>query len=987
MPPTRSCAIIASNTPPFIDKSQYLAKGYKEHQMSRDNWDIPEVFRRAMQEGGWREEDDNGGQGRPPLPRTLGPSWWRSRSFWIITIIMLILLSLSWVVNTYTEWLWFNQLDYQAVWIKQWVVRAISFLVAFILAAAVLLINWHLARRRAIRTTPAFNPQFLRMSGIRWVINGAALLLAFGFAGTGGGNWEQFLRFVYRVSYGVADPIFAKDISFYLFELPVYTFLQGWFLSLLVITLLGIAAIYAINYLPDIQRGSWRPDQMPLLRQHIALIGALILALWALGYWFNTFELNYSSRGVVFGASYTDMHASLWALRAQMVLMALIALSLVINIFRLSLRPVAVLGALWLVVTILLAGLYPGLLQRYAVEPNEIVREDPYITNNIEFTRLAFGLDKIETRPFESIDDLQQQDLDDNASVLKNIRLWDYRPLQATYEQLQALRPYYQFGEVDIDRYVINGEMRQVMLATRELNRANLPAPSWVNRNLEFTHGYGVVMNPVDKITADGQPEFFIKDLPPKSSIDLEVTQPEVYYSELNSAAVFVSSGREEFSYPSGNENVYSTYSGKGGVLLDSFLKRVAFAIRLGDTNVLLSDEIDSGTRVQFHRQIQERVRQITPYLALDGDPYIVIWEGRLVWMLDAYTVSDKFPYSTPAPGGFNYIRNSVKITVDAYDGTVEYYISAPDDPLIRTYSRAFPDLFHPLSDLPEGLQSHIRYPEDLFRIQTQQYLTYHMIDERVFYNKEDLWEIPLEIFDGAEQEIEPYYVTMSLPGESKSEYLLIQPYTPSGKNNMVAWVAARNDVPHYGELVVYVLPKQELVFGPIQVEGRIDQEPTISEQFSLWNQRGSRVIRGNLLVVPLRHSFLYVEPIYLLSDTSALPELKRVIVASDTRIAMGTTLAEALTGLMVGSPAVIELPIAGEAGTGEEAVSAPTESETGSAPVLTGTVEELIVSANAHFEAAQAAQRSGDWATYGAELEALQRDLVQLSDLPTQSP
>jgi uncharacterized membrane protein (UPF0182 family) len=939
-----------------------------------------------MEKGAWGEEDENGGDGRPPIPRTIGPSWWRNRSFWIITIVVLLLLSLSWIVNTYTQWLWFSELDYQAVWVKQWVVRAISFVAGFVIAAAILLVNWHTARRRAIRITPAHNPQFLRMPEIGRLINGTALLLAFGFASNGGSNWEQFLRYVYRVSYGVADPIFSQDISFYLFELPVYTFLQGWFLSLLFMTLLGIAAIYAINYLPDIQKGQWRPDQTPVLRQHVALVGALILALWALGYWFNTFELLYSSRGVVFGASYTDMNASLWALRAQMVLMTLVALALVINVFRLSLRPVLALGALWLVATILVAGLYPGLLQRYAVEPNEIVRESPYITHNIEFTRLAFGLDKIETRPFDNVDDLQQQDLDDNASVLKNIRLWDYRPLQATYEQLQALRPYYQFGEVDIDRYMINGEVRQVMLATRELNRANLPAPSWVNRNLEFTHGFGIVMNPVNRITADGQPEFFIQDLPPKSNIDIEVTRPEVYYSELNSEPVFVSSGREEFSYPSGNENVYSSYAGKGGVPLDNFLKRVAFSVRLGDTNVLLSDEIDSGTRVQFHRQIQERVRQITPYLALDGDPYIVVWDGRLIWMLDAYTISDKFPYSTPAAGRFNYIRNAVKITVDAYHGTVKYYISAPDDPLLRTYSRAFPDLFHPLSELPEGLQSHIRYPEDLFRVQTQQYLTYHMADERVFYNKEDLWEIPLEIFDGAEQEIEPYYVYMPLSGEAASEYLLIQPYTPSGKNNMVAWVAARNDVPHYGELIVYKLPKQELVFGPIQVEGRIDQEPTISEQFSLWNQRGSRVIRGNLLVIPLNNSFLYVEPVYLLSDTSALPELKRVIVASDTRIAMGTTLAEALSGLMEGAPTVVELPTE-EVDTGEEAVSVPTETEAGDTPALDGTVEELIISANAHFETAEAAQRSGDWTTYGEELEALQRDLNQLSELTTDSP
>jgi uncharacterized membrane protein (UPF0182 family) len=959
----------------------------KETQMSREDWDIPEVFRRAMENGAWTEEDDNGRGGRPRPPRRVGPSWGGSRFTWIIAVIVLLLASVGWIINTYTEWLWFTELDFQSVWLKQWTVRIISFVVAFVIAAVVLLLNWLVARRRAIAATLPTRPQFLRSSGVKWVVAGAALFLAFIFASTGSGQWEEFLRYVYRVSFGINDPIFNQDISFYLFELPVYTFLQGWAISLLVVSLLGISAIYAINHLPEIQQGLWRPDQSPTIRQHVALIGALILGLWALGYWFSTFGLLYSDRGVVFGASYTDLNASLWALRVQLVLMALVALAFSINVFRLSWRPVLALGGLWLVVTILGGGIYPGLLQRYAVEPNEIVRESPYIAHNIEFTRLAFGLEDVETRPFDNITDLQQHDLDENAAIVKNIRLWDYRPLQATYEQLQALRPYYQFGEVDIDRYIIDGEQRQVMLGTRELDKANLQNPTWVNENLEFTHGYGIVMNPVDKVTTEGQPEFFIQDLPPKSNIALEVTRPEIYYGELDSDEVFVSSGREEFSYPSGDENVYSSYEGQGGVPLDSYLKRLAFAIRLGETNVLLSDEIDSGTKIQLHRQIEERVRQITPFLFLDSDPYIVLWDGRLVWMMDAYTLSDKFPYSTPIGGNqFNYIRNAAKITVDAYHGTVTYYIADEQDPLIRTYSRAFPDLFHPLGDMPEGLQAHIRYPEDLFRVQTQQYLTYHMSDVRVFYNREDLWQIPQEIFDGGEQEIEPYYVTMSLPGETAIEYLLIQPYTPAGKNNMVAWIAARNDIPHYGELIAYELGKQELVFGPIQVEGRIDQEPSISEQFSLWNQRGSRVIRGNLLVIPVNDSFLYVEPVYLLSDTSALPELKRVIVASGTRIAMGLTLNEALDGLLAGAPAVIveDTTEVEEIVTEEpaEEVDQPAESEASAPSTIDESVEQLINSANAHFEAAEAAQRAGDWSTYGEELDALQRDLDRLMEL-----
>jgi uncharacterized membrane protein (UPF0182 family) len=960
---------------------------------SREDFDIPEVFRRAMEEAGWRDADggggdgddggnggdDGGGGGRQPFP---GPGESRprlNRTLWVFGLLFLLLISYSWIVNVYTDWLWFQELEYTDVWRTQWVMRIAVFGVAFLVAALILLVNWLLARRRAIRATSPFNPQFLTSSGIAWLIAGIALFLAFTFASAASSQWEELLIFFNRAPFEVSDPIFNRDIGFYIFELPIYQFLQGWFMSLIFAAIVGIVPIYIINQLPDIQRGRWRFQDAPEFRKHLAILGGLFLSLWALGYWFDIYDLLYSPRGVVFGASYTDMNASLWALRAQMLFMGLTALAVFFNFFRLSLRPILVTGGLWLAATLILGGLYPSLLQRYAVEPNEIERERPYIDNNIAFTRLAFDLEKIDMRPFDQVSDLSEQDLELNEEVVNNVRLWDYRPLQRTYEQLQALRPYYQFSEIDIDRYEINGGVRQVMLAARELEKANLPAPSWVNRNLEFTHGYGVVMNPVDSITPDGQPEFFIQDLPPQSNVPIEVTRPEIYYGELTNDAVFVSSGREEFSYPSGNENVYSSYQGKGGVPLNSFIKRAAFAIRLSDANVLLSDEIDSGTRIQFHRQIMERVHQITPFLGRDGDPYIVITdEGRLVWIIDAYTTSRNYPYSTPTASGLNYIRNAVKVVIDAYDGTVDYYIADPRDPIIQAYDSAFPGLFHPLEEFPEDLIAHIRYPQDLFNIQAEQYLAYHMTDTRVFYNKEDLWNIPLEIFDGTEQVMEPYYVYLRLLEEEDPEYLLIQPFTPAGKQNMIAWMAARNDPAHYGELVVYELPKQELVFGPLQVEGRIDQEPEISQQFSLWDQRGSRVIRGNLLVIPINDSFVYVEPIYLLSDTSALPELKRVIVASDTRIAMRETLGEALLAMLELDPEEI-LQAAEEAVDVEETAPRPTPS----APLPDdATVEQLIESANAHFEAAEAAQRDGDWATYGSEIEALARDLQRLQAL-----
>ena len=952
--------------------------------MSRDNWDIPEVFRRAMEEAGWESSkrdggDDDGGQ-RPPIPRRPQRPRGSNRNLWIIGILFLLFISINWIVGIYTDWLWFSEIDYQNVWLTRWSYQFFSFVAFFIIAFLILWGNWQLARRRAIKATPEFYPRFLQISGVRWILTGVAVFLAFGFASSIAVRWDEFLLFLNRVPFGEADPIFSRDISFYLFELPVYEALQQWAVSLLLLTLIGVLAIYAVNNVLEIQRGQWRPLESRVLRQHVALLAALILLLWASGYLFEIFSLNYSARGVVFGASYTDINASLYALYAQMAFMALAALIMLFNVFRLSLRPLLIAGGLWLAATLLVGGIYPALLQRYEVVPNELVRETPYIQHNIDFTRLGFNLDKIEVRDFAEVDPLNQNDLAANSDVLTNIRLWDYRPLRATYTQLQALRPYYVFGEIDIDRYNINGETRQVMLATRELDKSQLPSLSWVNTKLEFTHGYGIVMNPVDRFTADGQPEFFIKNLPPEGTENLQVERPEIYYGELSNDEVFVGSDRDEFSYPSGNENVYTSYAGIGGVPLDNFLKRLAFAVRLGDTNVLLSDEINTQTRVQLHRQIQERIRQITPFLALDEDPYIVLTdEGNLIWIQDAFTISRRFPYATPDDAsGINYIRNAVKITIDAYNGTVTYYIADAQDPIIQSYSNAFPGVFKPLSELPENLQAHLRYPEDLFNIQTQQYLRYHMTDVRVFFNQEDVWQIPQEVFEGNQQPIEPYYVIMPLPGETESEYLLIQPFNPTGKDNMIAWMAVRNDPENYGELVVYELPKQELVFGPLQVESRIDQEPAISQQFSLWDQGGSNVIRGNLLVIPLNDSFLYVEPIYLRADTSALPELKRVIVATDTRIAMDTSLEGALAALLLETPG--EIVVEDAVDEGDTAVSADTD-PVEIAPV-DATVEELISSANAHFEAAQAAQRSGDWATYGAELEALENDLNRLLEL-----
>ncbi len=974
--------------------------------MKQDDFDIPEVFRRAMEEAGWRGEQEEGGGRRPPRrpfpPPARSPRV--NRLILLSILVLLFLFSLGSIASFYTDFLWFDHLGFRDMFVKRLSTRLVIFTLTFLFALAVLLGNWLLARRRASRETTPLLTNAPRADGLRAILIGTALVLAFLFASAAAGQWEELLLLQNAQGFGVADPIFGRDVGFYIFQLPIYEFFQGWLVTLLILTTLGLLPIYAGSNLLEIQRGAWRPLQSGGLRRHLAVLLGILTLVWAGGYALDIYRLLFSNRGVAYGASYVDLSAGLWALRLQAAFALLTALALFYNIARPNARLPLLTGALWFVSAVVVGGLLPGLLQRYVVEPNELSLETPYIEHNIAFTRAAFGLDRIESIPFGTVENLSPDDLLENEDVLRNVRLWDYRPLQQTYQQLQGLRPYYAIGEIDIDRYQIDGEQRQVMLAARELDKTRLPAPSWVNRNLEFTHGYGIIMNPVNEVTAEGQPNFFIKDLPPQSRVpSIEVTRPEIYFGELTNDTIYVGSAREEFSYPSGDENVYTNYEGTGGIVLNSFLKRLAFAMRQSDPNVLLSNDITETTRVQYRRQVQERVRELTPFLLLDVDPYLVVNdEGRLIWLQDAYTVSDDYPYSTPArlsprpsvtetlPNGaplplttrpFNYMRNSVKITIDAYDGSVAYYVSDTNDPILRSYAQAFPGVFRPMDEMPADLQPHLRYPVDLFWTQARQFLTYHMSDVRVFYNKEDLWQIPSEVVQNATQETEPYYVTLPLPNQAEPEYLLILPFSPANKNNMIAWLAARNDPGHYGELVVYEMGRQSLVFGPLQVEGRIDQEPSISQQFTLWDQRGSSVVRGNLLVLPINQSFLYVEPVYLLSEANALPELRRIVTASNTSVAMAETLDRSLRAL---AQAGIEEVIVDD--TPPPDTTAPTPpSAVATPPANPVTLEELVAAANAHLLAAEQAQRDGDWARYGQELAALRENLAQLAALTDQ--
>jgi hypothetical protein len=607
----------------------------------------------------------------------------------------------------------------------------------------------------------------------------------------------------------------------------------------------------------------------------------------------------------------------------------------------------------------------PWMVQAFKVEPNELELETPFLRHNIAFTRHAFGIDDIDERSYGTLDELTPEDLGRNQQTIDNIRLWDWRPLTQTVRQLQRIRTYYEFNDVDVDRYRVDDAYRQVMVAARELSN-ELPdqAETWVNRHLQYTHGYGLAMNLTAKKSEHGVPEFLVKDLPPSAVGGLAVTEPAIYYGEENSGYRIVSTAVKEFDYPKGDENVYTHYRGQGGVALDSWWKKVLFAWHQFDVRILLTAYTQPESRIQLWRTVRDRVDRIAPFLRLDRDPYIVLGDGRLFWVQDAYVIAHTFPYSEPHAGRYNYIRNSVKVVVDAYEGDAVFYVMDPDDPVLGVYRRALPSLFRPLAEMPDSLRRHLRYPQELFQAQVRKYNTYHMTVPQVFYNGEDIWAVPQQ--DHGSQEVQvgpfrslrakyaehdvdmkPYYILMKLIGEAQAQFLLMSPLTPSNRDNMIAWMAARCDFPAYGQLLVYKLPKERLILGPSQVEAMIDQDTRISQQISLWDQRGSRVMRGRLLVIPVEQSFLYVKPVYLIAERIEIPQLKRVIVSDGKRLAMEPTLEGALEVVFGRTSAL--------------AAAAPGAK---SADPFGGARREL--------ERAEKALRDGDWDAFGRAMQAL---------------
>ncbi len=688
----------------------------------------------------------------------------------------------------------------------------------------------------------------------------------------------------------------------------------------------------------------------------------------ALGVALSRFELLYAQRGLIAGPGYTETHATLPLLTLQAVLIAVAAGAAWRAVEKLSAGWAAI-GALLMATGWALVAGYPAVVQRFSVEPNELTREAPHINDHIEATRFAFQLDGIAELPISGDSALTQADLDRNLATLNNVRLWDHEPLLATFAQVQEIRTYYEFVDVDNDRYVIDGELRQIMLSPRELPASSLPteAKTWVNERMTYTHGYGMALGPVNEVTDQGLPVLFIQDLPPKiTKPELAITRPEIYFGEAMRTEVFVKTKNPEFDHPKGDENVFTTYEGTGGVQL-SGLGRLIFAMRFGSTELLFSNDITGESRVLLYRNILERVARVAPFLKIDNDPYLMIAEGRLVWMVDGYTTTSRFPYSRSIKGFGNYIRNSVKITVDAYDGNIVFYRTDAPDPIADAWGAALPGLFVPMSEMPPAIRAHVRYPETLFDTQAELYATYHMNDHQVFYNREDQWEVP----DVSGHRMEPYYTVMTLPGEDKEEFILMLPFNPSGKPNLAAWLVARSDGDAYGEMRVYKFPKEKMVYGPDMVVARINQTDTISEKMSLWNQQGSAVDLGTLLVIPVEESLLYVQPLYLKasSQSGAIPELKRVIVAYNNDIAMAPTLEEGLAQIFGAPAAAIPTPQPDD----PDAPREPREP----APPATG---DALEQARTHWSRAEAAAAAGDWVTWGEAIQALGEAIEEAS-------
>ncbi len=964
----------------------------------------------------------------------------------VVAIVVLVLAFGSRLLGLYVDWLWFGEVGFREVfWTGLWA-RLVLGAVAFVAFFAVVWANVEIARRLAPDFRADVDGTLLepRSPTVRkWVGVGAAVvcvIVAFGAAVTASGGWQRFLLYFNQTSFGEADPVFGRDVSFYVFSMPMWQGVLDFVLAALIASLVLAAIVHLIMGGIELKQTGARGAQgagaggagaageagpaspfaraqkaaAPQIPQidiklggravaHLSALLAAVFVVVGIGQLFKGWSLLYSTAGAIYGAGYTDVHVRLPLTYVTMAIALLLAAALVWNVWRRrQWWPLTI--AVWIVAIVLLRGIVPAVYQSLIVNPNQLSKERDYIARNLVATQNAYGLDEIQQKPLATKAALTPRRLQDNQATLRNIRLWDPNTLVTSYRQLQELRPYYIFLDADVDRYTVNGVYRQTMLSPRELNIDGLPqqARTWVNEHITYTHGFGVAMSAVNQVTSDGSPDFLVQDVPPVSAPGLEIEQPRIYYGERGTGYSLVNTSEAEFDYPGAAGDVYTKgYSGDGGVPISPVLNRLAFSVKYGTIKFFTTSALKDDSRIIFRNDIRERINAAAPFLALDPDPYMVIADGKLWWIQDAYTQTSRYPYSTPQ-GERNYLRNSVKIVVDAYNGSMRFYVWDEEDPLLQTWRAIYPDLFTPRSEVPRELLEHVRYPEGLFDIQAEVWSTYHVDGPEILYNKGDQWQIPDNVALTGPGPMQAYYVIMRLPGEEKEEFLLMLPFVPNGRQNMISWLGARSDVPQYGTALNYIFSKSTTVFGPSQVEAAINQDPEISSQRTLWGQQGSEVILGNLLVVPIEDSLLYVQPLYLQSNQTQLPQLKRVIVfyrapafdggggtAAQQVVAMEPTLSEALVAAF-GSSFDSGSASGGGAdgdgtsgGTGDGTTGGGTGGQPGGD--LSAEARALIARANSEFNAAQDALRAGDFAEYGRRVKALEQALSDLQRLQQQ--
>lgn len=893
----------------------------------------------------------------------------KSIIYWQIGIVLFIIIVLTSFSDLIVEYLWLDGLGYSQVFWKIKETQSLLFLGAFLIALGYIGGNIRFITKDIrplhinLGQRPDGQPSIVHINPkrVKVILYGLAIIMGAIFAFGWSFQWNNFFRFAHAQPFGVTDPIFDIDASFYVFSLPFIESVQDS-LSFLVFFVTAIIIIYHLSS-GGITLSKWKSNTnlqtVTGAHRQVFTNISIWMFLLAWGFYLDRYHLLYKNNDLIYGANYTDIHVLLpvfWVMGIGCVLLAIYAL---IQNYRYRIKQF-IWGAMGLLgIGIVGQIILPGIVQNFTVDPSQFSMEKPYLKNNIHYTRIAYNLDDVVVKDYNATDTVTLDQIMEHQAAIKNIRIWDQNLTVDTYKQLQEIRLYYEFYNIDLDRYHTDEGYRQVLISARELTPTLPPkAQTWVNQRLQYTHGFGIVMSPTTQKTEEGSPVFYIKDIPPRSNIGIQVEEPAIYYGETEGGYKLVNTKISELDYPRGDKNVYTHYKGEGGVSLDSFLEQLLFAWHFSDFNIMLTNYVREGSKIQFWRAVRTRVQKIAPFLTLDDDPYMVLSEGKLYWIQDAYTTASQYPYAEPYDGryNYNYIRNSVKVVVDAYQGTVNFYVSNPLDPVVQVYDEIFPEMFQPLSEMPGTLKQHVKYPKELFKIQLEKFSVYHMTDPRVFYNQEDLWERPIETYGGEQIRMQPYYLLGILPDDKKLQYMLISPMTPKNRDNMISWMVVKSDFPDYGQIINYELPKEQLFLGPAQIEAKINQNTTISRQLSLWDQRGSKVIRGNLMVIPVENSFLYVEPVFLFSTSINMPQLKRVIATTGTNVVMEPTLNQAILSLY-----------------GKTTLSPASKDDTDrAAQEIIEKIAPQLEEVKALWQEMQNALQKGNWEQFGKKMEEI---------------